>query len=55
MDSEKQRQISTLQEKIADRKKKREAALARKHNAEMARELMKQQGERVDLEKKLVC
>ena len=55
MDSEKQRQISTLQDKIAERKRKREAALAAKHEAEMSKELMKQQQERNKLENQQVC
>lgn len=55
MDSEKQRQVSTLQGKIAERKRKREAALAAKHEAVMSRELMKQQQERNRLENQQVC
>ena len=55
MDSEKQRQISTLQDKIAERKRKRETALAAKHEAEMSKELMKQQQERNKLESQQVC
>ena len=51
MDSEKQRQVSTLENRIAERKRKRAAAMARKHDAEMSRELMKQQAERNVLEK----
>lgn len=54
MDSEKQRQISTLQDKIADRKRKRAAAMAMKHEAEMSKEIMKQQKERRNLEKEQV-
>ena len=54
MDSEKQRQVSTLQDKIAERKRKRAAALAAKHEAEMSKELMKQQKERNELEKEQV-
>ena len=54
MDSEKQRQISTLQEKIAERKRKRAKALAAKHDAEMSKEMMTQQKERRDFEKEQV-
>ena len=50
MDSEKQRQISTVQDKIAERKRKRAAALAAKHEAEMLKEEMKQQKERRNFE-----
>ena len=54
MDSEKQRQISTLKDKIAERKRKRAAALAMKHEAKMSKELMKQQKERREFEKEQV-
>ena len=50
MDVEKQRQLASLSEKIAERKKRKAAALQQRHNAEMAKELMNQQDERQKVE-----
>lgn len=46
MDVEKQRQLNSLSDKIAERKRRKAAALEQKHKAEMAKELMSQQNER---------
>ena len=50
MDVEKQRQLASLSDKIAERKKRKAAALQQKHKAEMAKELMNQQDERQKVE-----
>ena len=50
MDVEKQRQLASLSEKIAERKKRKAAALEQRHKAEMAKELMNQQEERQKIE-----
>lgn len=54
MDAEKQRQISTLQDKIAQRKRMRAEALKSKHEAEMSKEVLKQEKERHDLKNEQV-
>lgn len=46
MDVEKQRQMNSLGDKIAERKRRKAAALEQKHQAEMAKTLMNQQSER---------
>lgn len=46
MDVEKQRQLNSLSDKIAERKKRKAAALEQRHQAEMSKELMNQQNER---------
>lgn len=46
MDVEKQRQLNSLSDKIAERKKRKAAALEQKHKAEMSKELLNQQNER---------
>lgn len=46
MDVEKQRQLNSLSDKIAERKKRKAAALEQRHKAEMSKELMNQQNER---------
>ena len=50
MDVEKQRQLASLSDKIAERKKRKAAALQQNHKAEMAKELMNQQDERQKVE-----
>ena len=50
MDVEKQRQINSLSDKIAERKRRKAAALEQKHKAEMSKELMSQQQERQRVE-----
>jgi DNA helicase IV len=47
---EKDRQLNSLASKIAERRKMRAAILARKHEAEVAKELVKQQQERNEVE-----
>ena len=54
MELEKQRQVNSLADKIVERKRKRAAALARKHEAEIAKELLKQKEERKTLEQQQV-
>lgn len=46
MDVEKQRQMNSLGDKIAERKRRKAAALEQKHQAEMSKTLMNQQSER---------
>ena len=46
MDVEKQRQLNSLSDKIAERKKRKAAALEQRHKAEMSKELMNQQNQR---------
>lgn len=46
MDVEKQRQLNSLSDKIAERKRRKAAALEQRHKAEMSKELMNQQIER---------
>ena len=46
MDVEKQRQLNSLSDKIAERKRRKAAALEQRHKAEMSKELMNQQNER---------
>ena len=50
MDNEKNRQINSLSEKIKERKRRKAAAMAQKHEAEMAKELLKQQSERQNVQ-----
>lgn len=47
---EKERQLNSLSDKIAQRRKMKADILARRHDAEMAKELVKQRGERNTLE-----
>ena len=47
---EKERQMNSLSEKIAERQKMKAAILARRHEAEMAKELAKQREERNQVE-----
>ena len=47
---EKDRQLNSLASKIAERRKMRAAILARKHEAEVVKELVKQQQERNEVE-----
>lgn len=46
MDNERNRQVNSLSEKIKERKRRKAAAMAQKHEAEMGKELLKQQAER---------
>lgn len=50
MDVEKQRQLNSLSDKIAERKRRKAAALEQKHKAEMSKELLNQQNERQQLQ-----
>ena len=46
LDNEKSRQVNSLSEKIKERKRRKAAALAQRHEAEMGKELLTQQTER---------
>lgn len=50
MEVEKQRQLASLGDKIAERKKRKAAALQQRHKAEMAKETMNQQDQRQKVE-----
>ena len=51
---EKDRQLNSLASKIAERRKMKAAILAKKHEAEMEKELVKQREERNQFESELV-
>ena len=55
MDVEKQRQMNSLSDKIAERKRRKAAALEQKHQAEMAKTLINQQSERQRVQEDKVC
>lgn len=52
---EKDRQLNSLASRIAERRKMKAAVLARKHEAEIAKELVKQREERNHVEDDQVC
>lgn len=54
LDNDRNKQQQSLQQKIAEKKRMRNEALKKKHDSEMAKELLEQKKEMVDAERNAV-
>ena len=55
LDSDRAKQNQSLQQKLAEKRKMREDALKKKHESEMAREVLEQKKELADAATNAVC